>query len=100
MTIQGTIPQVEVDANALGSIITSKATRRRVYSVWTLIGLAIIGIGAGGFAATTTAIAANSLGLHLALTVGLSAFSGLSGAYAALSPQVSQLAAANTSESN
>ena len=96
MTIQDTIPKIDVDPNALGAIVTDAATRKRIYTVWTLFGLALAMIGAGGFAAAVTAIAAIAMGWSPWLVVPVSVFSGLAGVYGIGSQQVSNLAAANT----
>lgn len=96
MTIQESIPAVEVDSNALGSIVTDTETRKRIYASWSLFGMALSGLGRAGFSGGLTAVGAMALGWHPALVVTVGVFSGLSGFYSALSQQVSNLAAANT----
>lgn len=104
------IPQVSVADGALGAVITSSADRRRIYTVWTIIGLVLQGLGAGAASALAAGFAlwaALTLGVDeqvrvavapwvplIVTAVGLFAFA--TGIYRALSPQVSSLAVANT----
>ncbi len=104
------IPQVTVDDGELGSLIEDPKRRKAIYSVWTLIGLVLVGLGAGmsaGLAAvwgvyvalTQTITPDVARQLHPWLPLVLAAvflFAFVSGAYAVLSPHIASLARSNT----
>lgn len=90
------IPTVTVQDGALGAIIEEPATRKRVYSVWVVIGLVLIATTAAVIAGGATALLASQQGWPLWLVVLVAIYAGLAGAYGALSPQMAMLARANT----
>lgn len=91
------IQNVTVQDGALGAIVESTTTRKHVYTVWILIGLALQGIAAAIIAGAGTYAAAAALGLPWWVCIGAAILGGIAGAYAALTPQVATLARANTS---
>ncbi|KQR97704.1 MAG: hypothetical protein J0I33_07820 [Microbacterium ginsengisoli] len=91
------IPAVTVQDGALGAIVESTSTRKRVYSAWILIGLALQAIVAGIIAGTASFAAVAALGWPLLVSVAAAILGAVAGAYAALTPQVATLARANTS---
>ncbi|KJL37036.1 hypothetical protein RR49_01148 [Microbacterium ginsengisoli] len=90
------IPAVTVDAGALGSVIENPSTRRKVYSVWVIIGLALTGVVAALTAGSGSFVLAQQAGLPWPAAVGIAVLAGAAGAYGALSPQMAMLARANT----
>lgn len=89
------IPNVTVADGALGEIIDDPKARRRVYSVWVIIGLTLQALTGGVIAGAAAAVAAVSAGWTVWLVVGAAVFAGIAGAYVALTPQVATLARAN-----
>jgi hypothetical protein len=94
--VLNTLPAVTVEAGALGAIVENPDTRKRIYAWNTIVGLALTALFAGLGAGAVTAIAAVAAGWHIGLVIGAAVLAGISGAYAALQPQVSALARANT----
>lgn len=95
MTLQSTIPSVEVEGGALGSIVEDTNTRKKIYSVWIVIGLILQALGAGAIAGYAAAIVVSGWGWPVWAVGGIVLFAVVAGAYAALSPQVAVLARAN-----
>lgn len=91
------VPAVELEAGALGSIVEDIKTRKRIYSVWVIIGLIIQGVTAALIGGASLAALAIAAGLAWPLVGGLAFLGGAAAAYGALSPQVTMLARANTS---
>lgn len=90
------VPAVELEAGALGAIVENTDTRKKIYTVWVIIGLVLSGVTAaliGGASLTALAVAA---GLAWPMVAGLAILGGAAAAYGALSPQVTMLARANT----
>lgn len=96
MALQSALPSVSVAEGALGSIIEKPATRKRVYSVWVILGLVLTAITAGLIAGVAAAVVAETQGWPPPVKIGVVALAAVSGAYGALSPQMAMLARANT----
>lgn len=79
----------------LGEIIDEPKARRRIYTVWVLIGLTLQALTGGVIAGAAAAVAAVAAGWSFWLIVGVAVFAGIAGAYVALTPQVATLARAN-----
>lgn len=92
------IPAVAVADGALGEIIDDPKSRRRVYSIWVIIGLTLQALTGGVIAGAAAAVAAVSAGWTVWLVVAVAIFAGIAGAYVALTPQVATLARANVSK--
>lgn len=89
------IPNVTVADGALGEIIDDPKARRRVYSIWVIIGLTLQALTGGVIAGAGAAVAAVTAGWSVGLVIGAAVFAGIAGAYVALTPQVATLARAN-----
>lgn len=94
--LEGVIPAVNVDPNALGAIIENPVSRKRVYAAWNIYGLAIAALTAGTLAAVAAVIVGVAIGWPIWATVPVAFLAANAGIYTALSPSVSNLAAANT----
>lgn len=92
------IPAVTVADGALGEIIDDPKARRRVYSIWVIIGLTLQALTGGVIAGAAAAVAAVSAGWTVWLVVAVAVFAGIAGAYVALTPQVATLARANVTK--
>lgn len=92
------IPTVELEAGAVGSIVQNPEKRAQIYAVGTYITLALQSISAGLLAGVGAAGAATQFGIDVPLAVPFVALAAVSGAWLPVQGQISALARANTSK--